>query len=161
MNKFSGEGEILLILVSACLAGINCKYDGKNNYKEGFAKMIADGEAMPVCPEQMGGCTTPRPPVEIRGGDGAGVLDGKCSAVRKNGEDVTYELIRGAEETLKLAQMAGADKAVLKSRSPSCGCGIIYDGTFSGQLIKGNGVAAELLARNGINVMSEDEWDKE
>lgn len=147
-----------MILVSACLAGVNCKYNGKNNYVEVFEKMVANGEAIPVCPEQLGGCPTPRPPVEISGGDGAGVLDGRCAATRKNGEDVSSELIKGAEETLKIAQIAGADRAVLKARSPSCGFGTIYDGSFSGRIKKGNGVTSDLLMRNGIQVITEEEW---
>ena len=146
-----------MILVSACLAGINCKYNGRNNYIEVFEKMVAKGEAIPVCPEQLGGCPTPRPAVEIQGGTGADVLDGRCTAIRKNGEDVTDKLIKGAEETLKIAQTAGVDRAVLKARSPSCGCGAIYDGSFTGKLRKGNGVTAELLLRNGIRVTTEEE----
>ncbi len=148
-----------MILVSACLAGINCKYNGGNNYAGRFEKMVAGGEAIPVCPEQLGGCPTPRPPVEIPGGEGADVLGGSCAAVRKNGEDVSAEFIKGAEETLKIARMTGATRAVLKARSPSCGCGTIYDGTFSGKLKKGNGVTAELLVRNGIAVDTEEEWE--
>lgn len=150
-----------MILVSACLAGINCKYNGKNNYMERYAKMLESKEALPVCPEQLGGCPTPRPPAEIQDGDGAGVLDGKCSVIRKTGEDATREFIKGAEETLRLAKAVGADTAILKARSPSCGCGTIYDGTFSGQLKSGNGVTAELLIRNGIKVMTEEEWDNQ
>ena len=146
-----------MILVSACLAGINCKYNGRNNYVEEFEKMVASGEAIPVCPEQLGGCPTPRPAVEISGGTGADVLDGRCSALRNNGEDVTFQLIKGAEEVLKIAQMVGADKAVLKARSPSCGCGTIYDGTFNGKLIQGNGVTSELLLRNGVKVTTEED----
>lgn len=146
-----------MILISACLAGVNCKYNGRNNYAEEFEKMVARGEAIPVCPEQLGGCTTPRPPVEIPGGTGADVLDGKCAAIRKNGEDVSAELIKGAEETLRIAQMAGAGRAVLKAKSPSCGCGIIYDGSFTGKMKKGNGVTAELLLRNGIMVTTEED----
>lgn len=146
-----------MILVSACLAGINCKYNGRNNYIEEFEKMVARGEAMPVCPEQLGGCPTPRPAVEISGGTGADILDGRCCAIRKNGEDVTDKLIKGAEEVLKIAKLTGAGKAVLKARSPSCGLGTIYDGTFTGKLIKGNGVTAELLIRKGIKVTTEED----
>ena len=151
------RGGIFVILISACLAGVNCKYNGSNNYVEEFEKMVARGEAIPVCPEQLGGCTTPRPPVEIPGGTGADVLDGKCAAIRNNGEDVSSELIKGAEETLRIAQMSGAGRAVLKAKSPSCGCGIIYDGSFTGKMKKGNGVTAELLLRNGIMVTTEED----
>jgi uncharacterized protein YbbK (DUF523 family) len=144
-----------MIIVSACLAGINCKYNGKSNLNKEIAQMVTNGEAIPVCPEQLGGCTTPRPASEINGGTGADVLDGKCRVKRITGEDITDELIRGAQETLKLAELVNAKKAVLKSKSPSCGCGMVYDGTFSGKLIEGNGVTSELLLRNGIEVKTE------
>ena len=146
-----------MMIVSACLAGVNCKYSGGNSLDERVQELVAKGEAIPVCPEQLGGCTTPRPVVEISGGTGVDVLDGRCKVLRKTGEDVTAEFVRGAEEVLRLALMTGAKKAILKARSPSCGCGRIYDGTFSGKLIHGNGVTAELLLRNGIEVETEEE----
>jgi uncharacterized protein YbbK (DUF523 family) len=146
-----------MVLVSACLVGVNCKYNGGNNLVKEVKELMSKGEVLPVCPEQLGGCTTPRPAVEITGGNGADVLEGRCNAYRKNGEDVTAQLIKGAEEVLKIADMASAKKAILKSKSPSCGCGRIYDGTFSGKLIKGNGVTAELLLRNGIEVITEED----
>lgn len=146
-----------MIIVSACLAGINCKYNGGNNRIEKIEKMVAKGDAIPVCPEQLGGCQTPRPAVEISGGTGAGLLDRRCFAINKRGEDVSDKLIKGAQEVLKISQLAGAKSAVLKARSPSCGCGEIYDGTFSGKLIKGNGVTSELLTRNGIKVTTEED----
>jgi uncharacterized protein YbbK (DUF523 family) len=144
-----------MILVSACLAGVNCKYNGGNNYNERIEKLVRDGKALPVCPEQMGGCRTPRAAAEIQGGTGADVLDGKCLVIRNDGEDTTGEFIKGAEMVLKIARSLGTERAILKSKSPSCGCGIIYDGTFSGKLIDGNGVTAELLKRNGIEVITE------
>lgn len=146
-----------MIIVSACLAGINCKYNGGNNYNAKVAAMVAKGEAIPVCPEQLGGCPTPRQPCEITGGTGAGVLDKKAKVVDKEGRDVTCKFIKGAYETLKIAGLAGAKAVILKDRSPSCGFGLIYDGTFSNRVIEGNGVAAELLHRNGIKVISESE----
>jgi len=145
-----------MILVSACLAGINCRYDGKNSFNKAICRLVAEGVAIPACPEQLGGLPTPRAPAEIKAGCGAGVLDGKCRVINKEGLDVTGDFIRGAEETLKIAITAGAKKAVLKSGSPSCGCGRIYDGTFSGRMTDGNGVAAEMLMRNGIEVISEE-----
>lgn len=145
-----------MIIVSACLAGIHSKYNGSANCIDEIVQLIASGKAIPVCPEQLGGCPTPRPAVEIHGGTGADVLDGRCKAIRNNGEDVTSQLVKGAEETLRIAVMSGAEKAILKARSPSCGCGRIYDGTFSGRLTEGNGVAAELLLRNGILVTTEE-----
>jgi Uncharacterized conserved protein len=146
-----------MILVSACLAGIYSKYNGGTSCVNEIVELISKGEAIPVCPEQLGGCSTPRPPVELYGGSGGEVLDGRCSAIRKNGEDVSELLIKGAEEVLKIAEMAGAKKAILKARSPSCGCGKIYDGTFTGRIIKGNGVTSELLIRNGIEVKTEED----
>jgi len=109
-----------------------------------------------VCPEQLGGCPTPRDPCEIAGGDGGDVLDGRCAVISWTGADMTEKFIKGAYETLKIAKACGAKKAILKARSPSCGAGRIYDGTFSGKTIPGNGVAAELLIRNGIEVYSEE-----
>ncbi|HEX3028919.1 MAG TPA: DUF523 domain-containing protein [Clostridia bacterium] len=146
-----------MILVSACLAGVNCKYNGGNSRNDFIVKMVQEGNAIPVCPEQLGGCSTPRLQVEIFEGTGADVLEGKCRVVRKNGEDTTKEFIKGANEVLNIAKLANADSAILKARSPSCGSGQIYDGTFSGKLREGNGVTAELLIRNQIKVISEED----
>jgi uncharacterized protein YbbK (DUF523 family) len=144
-----------MIIVSACLAGINCRYDGKNSLDEGIMKLVAEGKAIPVCPEQLGGCPTPRMKAEIVGGTGKDVLERKCRIINENGDDVTEQFIKGAEEVLKIAGMTGANMAVLKAKSPSCGVGEIYNGTFSGKLVEGNGVTAELLKENGIEVKSE------
>jgi uncharacterized protein YbbK (DUF523 family) len=144
-----------IYIVSACLAGVNCKYNGGSSPNETVIKLVAQGKAVPVCPEQLGGCPTPRSTAEIAGGTGEDVLEGRCRVIRSDGVDATGEFARGAEEVLRLARLVGADKAVLKSRSPSCGCGEIYDGTFSGRLVAGNGVTAELLIRNGIEVLTE------
>jgi uncharacterized protein YbbK (DUF523 family) len=141
-----------VLILSACLAGVNCKYNGGNNYNEEIARLVALGNVVLVCPEQLGGCPTPRQAAEIQGGSGGDVLDGKCRVINREGMDVTKEFIKGAQETLKIAKLTGAKKAILKSRSPSCGCGAAYDGTFSGNLVPGNGVTAELLIRNGIEV---------
>ncbi|RCX18403.1 uncharacterized protein YbbK (DUF523 family) [Anaerobacterium chartisolvens] len=145
-----------MVIVSACLAGVKCKYNGKSNFNSEAEKLVKSGKAVPVCPEQMGGCPTPRLKAEILNGTGADVLDGKCIVVKENGENATQEFIKGAEEVLKIALLTGAKRAVLKSGSPSCGCGSIYDGSFSGNKIKGNGVTSELLIRNGIEVVSEE-----
>lgn len=141
-----------MMIVSACLAGVNCRYDGENSFDCEVADIVERGMAIPVCPEQMGGCETPRPSAEIYGGSGRDVLEGKCRIITKDGEDLTEKFVRGAEETLKIALMAGCKKAILKSRSPSCGCGKIYDGTFSGKLVDGNGVTAQMLLDRGIKV---------
>jgi len=146
-----------MIIVSGCLCGINCKYNGENNLNEKVLELLRKGEAIPVCPEQLGGQSTPRAAHEIISGTGADVLDGKARILGPEGDDVTEEFIRGAEETLKIAKECGAKTAILKARSPSCGKGMIYDGTFSGNKIPGNGVAAELLMRHGIEVFTEEE----
>jgi len=111
---------------------------------------------MPVCPEQLGGLRTPRAPQEIQGGNGEDVLDGKCKVLNIDGKDVTQEFIAGAEEALKIVKLLHIEEFIGKSRSPSCGCGQIYDGTFSRQLIDGDGVTTALLKRNGIRIITEE-----
>lgn len=144
-----------MVIVSACLAGIDCKYSGGNNADYRIIELVSKGQAIPVCPEQLGGCPTPRLKTEIAGGSGADVLDSKCRVIREDGRDMTEEFLKGAQEVLKIAKLLNIKKAILKSKSPSCGCGNVYDGTFSGRLIDGNGVTSELLLRNGIEVISE------
>lgn len=143
--------------MSACLLGVNCKYNGMNNLNSDVIKLLSEERLIPVCPEQLGGCPTPRPPVEIICGDGRDVLDGKGRVISKNGEDVTQNFIRGANEVLKLAKTLGIKKAILKERSPSCGICSIFDGTFSGKTRSGSGVTAQLLKSNGITVISEED----
>ena len=135
------------ILVSACLLGIDCKYSGGNNLNEKVLEYIKDYEVIPVCPEIMGGLSTPRPPSE-RIGD---------KVLNNQGTDVTNEYTKGALETLKLAKLFNVKKALLKAKSPSCGKGKIYDGTFTSTLIQGNGVTVDLLESNGIEVISEQD----
>ncbi|MHC1720648.1 MAG: DUF523 domain-containing protein [Clostridiaceae bacterium] len=141
-----------MILVSACLCGINCKYNGGSNLNKAVLKLLEEGKAIPICPEQLGGLTTPRPANEIEGGTGADVLDGIARVMDSDGKDETESFIRGAREVLSIAQKANIGEAILKAKSPSCGAGHIYDGTFSSRIIQGNGVTAELLKRNGIRV---------
>lgn len=136
--------------------GVPCRYDGRHCRTQEVQQLVADGKAVPVCPEQIGGLSTPRLPAEIVGGDGDDVLDGKAKVIDKEGQDVTEAFIRGAEATLRVAQTIGAKEAVLKERSPSCGSCVIYDGTFQGVKQAGQGVTAALLRRNGIKVVSED-----
>ncbi len=144
-----------MILVSACLAGLNSKYNGKSNYNEYIEKLVKEGKAIMVCPEQMGGLPTPRDSCEIVCGDGGDVLSGKSNIMDSKGKNQTEKFIKGAEETLKVGRLYNIKKAILKSKSPSCGVGKIYDGTFSGKLIEGNGVTAELLIKNGFEVISD------
>jgi len=135
-----------MIIVSACLAGVNCAYDGKSRTCNAVIELVKNGEAIPVCPEQLGGLSTPRNPVEIVAGR---VKD-------RSGKDFTLEFERGALEVLKIAQLCGAETAILKSRSPSCGHGKVYDGSFNHQLIEGDGFTAALLKANGISVLDEN-----
>lgn len=133
-------------MISACLLGACCRYDGASKAHP-LAEALAQRHTLiPVCPEQLGGLSTPRPPAERRGD----------RVVTRTG-DVTEQYRRGAEETLKLYRLLGCEAAVLKERSPSCGHGQIYDGTFSGALTAGDGVTAELLAANGVAVYGESQ----
>ncbi len=136
-----------LVLVSACLAGQACRYDGGATPHPEIMRLAGLGRVVPVCPEVLGGLPVPREPVELR--------DGR--AVTRSGADVTGAFELGARLALALAQDQGCCRAVLKSRSPSCGSGRVYDGTFSGRLIPGDGVLAALLKAKGIEVKSEEE----
>jgi uncharacterized protein YbbK (DUF523 family) len=115
---------------------------------------------IPVCPEQLGGLGTPREPMRIVGGTGLDVLNGKARVVNESSVDVTEKMLKGAEETLKIAKIFGAKRAIFKARSPSCGCGEIRDGASPEKLIKGDGVTTALLKKNGILVMTEEEVER-
>jgi uncharacterized protein YbbK (DUF523 family) len=147
-------------LISACLLGINCKYNGKNNLENlgsDIYKEFLHGKLIPVCPEQLGGLTTPRLRAQIQNGDGFDVLNNKAQVITEEGQNITKQFIRGAQEALKIAQTLNIKEAILKQRSPSCGCGKIYDGSFSGKLIDGDGVTAALLKQYSIRVISEED----
>lgn len=135
------------LLISACLLGLNCKYDGGTNTlpENVLEKLCKEYELVPVCPEAYGGLTTPRLPSERRDG---GVF-------AKNGTDVTEQYNRGAAAALRLCELFGIKKTLLKEHSPSCGSGYIYDGSFTGTLVSGDGVTAELLKKHGITVIGE------
>lgn len=139
----------MTILVSACLLGCPCRYDGAAKADPRVLALMERHTLIPVCPEQLGGLPTPRLPSERREG---GVFD-------RGGKNVTPQYRQGAEEVLRLARLYGCTHAVLKERSPSCGNGQIYDGSFSHVLVPGSGVAAELLAQNGITVLGESQAD--
>ena len=136
-----------MILISACLCGINCKYNGKNNYNEKALELVKSGKAIPICPEQLGGLTTPRNSSEIK------IIDNEVHVIDNKNNDITKEFKKGANEVLKLVKDLNVDKVILQSRSPSCGVGRIYDGSFTGKLINGNGVLAQLLIDNNIEVV--------
>jgi uncharacterized protein YbbK (DUF523 family) len=138
------------IIVSGCLLGICCRYNGTGKLSEELVERMKEYHFIPVCPEQLGGLTTPRLPAEKIGD----------KVILKDGRDVTEEFIQGAKETLKLAQMYDCKLAILTERSPSCGYGKIYDGSFTGQVIDGNGVTAEILSENGIMVIGESKINK-
>ena len=135
------------LLISACLLGVSCRYDGgKKPMDERYLSALAEKyELIPICPEQLGGLTTPREPSERRG---------SC-VVMRSGRDVTAEYERGASEALLLAGLFSCRRALLKERSPSCGSGEIFDGTFTGSLTAGEGVTAQLLKANGLAVFGE------
>ena len=140
-----------MLIVSKCLTGDCCRYDGGSKPDERIRELVSKGEAIAVCPEQLGGLPTPRTPTELTA-SGEMVLAGRGCAVMRDGTDVTSCFIKGAYAALKIAREAGATRAVLKARSPSCGCGEIYDGSFTGKLAPGSGVAAALFALYGIEV---------
>ena len=132
-------------LVSACLLGVPCRYSGKDSRNDKIIELYGK-DAIPVCPEQLGGLPTPREPAEMVGE----------AVLTKSGENFTDYFRRGAELTLYIAKLSGATEAVLKQKSPSCGCGTVYDGTFTGKLAEGYGVTARLLKDNGIKVVPDD-----
>ena len=137
------------ILVSACLLGDKCKYNGGDNFNEKVVEFVKNNEIVKVCPEVLGGLSIPRIPCEIKSGQ----------VMTKDGTLCTAQFHQGAQKALKMALEKNIDFAILKSRSPSCGKDKIYDGTFSGTLVKGNGIFAELLMQNGIKIFSEEEID--
>lgn len=149
-----------MIIVSACLLGENCKYSGGNNKSENVIKYLEDKEYILVCPEQLGGLSTPRNPSEIityGNKDGNDVLSGCTKVLSNKGIDVTKNFIQGAEETLKIAKEHNAKTAILKAGTPSCGYKKIYDGTFLGNKIQGMGVTAAILNKENIALLDEDD----
>ena len=138
------------ILVSACLCGIDCRYKGDHCRNEAIRALAKEHILIPVCAEQLGGLPTPRNPSEIQGE----------KVTMCDGTDVTAQYRRGAESVLRIALLNSVDFAILKAKSPSCGKGVIYDGSFTGAKTAGNGVTAELLMQNGIPVFTEDELDQ-
>ena len=136
-----------MIIVSACLAGVECRYNGQQYSIPEVVEMVKKGQAIPLCPEILGGLEIPRPKVEQRGG----------RILAENGQDLTQQYEAGGEKALQIAKLVNCKKAILKSKSPTCGCGMIYDGTFSGELIHGDGIFCALLKKAGIPVYTENE----
>jgi uncharacterized protein YbbK (DUF523 family) len=141
-------------LVSACLVGVNCNFEGENWLNPRLLEEFLKGDLFPVCPEVLGGLPVPRVPAEIQGGDGSDVLAGKAKVVNERGFDVTSQFVAGANAVLRIAQSVDAKEALLIEKSPSCGCGLIFDGTFSDKCVEGDGVTAALLKKSGIKVIS-------
>lgn len=142
-----------MYIISACLAGVNCKYNGGNNLYKEIEQLVREGKAILVCPEQLGGLSTPRLPSEI-------ITDNKGNkrVINKKGEDITENFMKGGLETLRIAKLVNAEAAIFKARSPSCGCGQVYDGTFSGKVKEGNGITTDMLLEHGIKVYTEEEF---
>lgn len=152
------EGFITVILVSSCLAGLACRYDGSHKLIDRISELVEQNKAVMVCPELLGGFSTPREPAEIKGGTGEDVLEGKAKVYTRSGEDVTELYVKGAYETLKLAKEIRASAVILKESSPSCGTRMIYDGTFNNRKVNGEGITSSLLRKEGFRVLSEEEW---
>jgi uncharacterized protein YbbK (DUF523 family) len=141
------------VVVSECLLGVHCRYDASTNPSQELAAMLAGYRVVPVCPEQLGGLATPRSAAHLAGGSGDDVLDGRARVMTDAGTDVTKQYLDGARETLRLAELFGARRAILKERSPSCGCVRV---NCDGVMQSGSGVTAALLRRAGIEVESLD-----
>lgn len=141
-------------LVSACLLGVECAYNGESNKCEYLIEKLKGERVVPICPEQLGGLTTPRDRAVIVGGDGKDVLDSKAKVMTHKGDDVTLQYLKGGQEALKIAKLLGVDEAILKAYSPSCGCGLIFTEDFSDKK-EGDGTTTALFKRNSIKVTTE------
>jgi uncharacterized protein YbbK (DUF523 family) len=152
------EGKPAL-LISACLLGVACNHEGRGSPRAIVDELAKHYRLVPVCPEVLGGLPTPRAAAELQGGDGSDVVadTGDARVVNIEGEDVTAAYRRGAEAAVAVAKAVGAERAVLKARSPSCGSSAVYDGTFSRRLVPGRGVTAAALAAAGLEVGSEED----
>lgn len=146
-----------MIVVSSCLAGLEVRYNGTHRLDTRIQGLVDNNKAIMICPELLGGFTTPREPAEIVGGDGEDVLQGKAKVMNRLGTDVTEMYVKGAYETLRKVREVHADIIILKENSPSCGSAMIYNGEFTGEKIVGNGVTTALLKRNGLRVISEEQ----
>ncbi|GIO66735.1 DUF523 domain-containing protein [Paenibacillus sp. FSL M7-1455] len=147
-----------MIVVSSCLAGLKVRYNGTDCLDETIRRLVGEKKAVTVCPELMGGFATPREPAEIQGGTGADVLDGQARVIEKSGRDVSEMYVKGAYAALEVIRGLGARLVVLKEYSPSCGSLMIYDGKFENRKVAGSGVTAALLQREGIEVISEEQF---
>ena len=147
------------ILISPCLLGIRTRWDEGCEEIEELIDLVKSGQAVFLCPEQLGGLTTPRVPSEIEEGKTAkDVLDGEAKVLTKTGKDVTEQFVVGAHRILEFCQRMGVEVAIMKSGSPSCGSEQTYDGSFTGTMIVGRGITAELLEQNGVKVYNENNF---
>ena len=147
-----------IILVSSCLAGINTNYRGGNSEHPAIIELLMSGSALPVCPEQLAGLTTPRLPSEIEGGNVQQVLDGRGKVVMSDGRDITSNLIHGAEEVLRLALIVKPACIVFQEHSPSCGVNYVYNGAFNNTIVPGCGLTTAILKRQGFTVCTLEEY---
>lgn len=145
------------ILLSACLTGIACTHAAEAKTRAWAVRLVAEGRAIPVCPEVAGGLPIPRPAAEIQGGDGSDVIAGRARVVDEHGTDVTQNFLSGAMKATRAA--SDVRLAVLKARSPSCGADRTYDGTFTGTLRDGDGVTAAMLRAAGVRVITDEQID--
>ena len=143
-----------IYLISACLLGVNCRYNGTSSQIKELEGLIDSGRLIPVCPEILGGLDTPREPCEIIAKD-----NGIVKVMSQSGLDCTSEFQEGAQKFLEIAKLCNVKKVILKANSPSCGSGFIYDGTFSSKLIEGHGLTSKLLIENNIKVYNETNWE--
>ncbi len=144
-----------MVLISSCLAGCPVRYDGRASTSKEVLELMNSGEDyILICPELLGGMSVPREPSEISGGNACDVINGNACVINIKGEDVTAFFLNGAKAVLDMAMSLKPQRIYLKSKSPSCGLGEVYDGSFSGELIQGNGICAELLRKNGFEVIS-------
>ncbi len=143
-----------MILISACLIGINCAYHGRSNLTESLLRDLDPEKLVPICPEQLGGLATPRDRARLVGGDGKDFWRAKAQVVTINGQVVSEQYRKGGLESLKVARFYSARRAILKANSPSCGCGCIFNETISA-LVPGDGTTSALFKENGIEVFSE------
>lgn len=147
-----------MIGISACLGGMLCRYDGKQKAIPALQQLVADNQAVMICPEVLGGLPTPRDPAEIIGGDGFAVWENQAKVMTQKGQDVSQAYMSGAKKAYEILRAKQIDTVILKAKSPSCGARLIYDGSFTGTLQEGVGVATAYFIRQGIFVQTDEEW---
>jgi uncharacterized protein YbbK (DUF523 family) len=152
MRKNQKSSKNFIYLISACLAGVNCRWDGTNSRNQKIIELVGKGRALLVCPEELGGLSTPREKAYFFEGDGKDVIAGKGKVITLSSKDITSQLLAGAKKTLKMAKKYKIKYAIMKKNSPSCGCGKIY---IKGKLVKGDGVATVILKRERIKIITQ------